>query len=564
MLPSLGRINTPNQAAHARQCQLLALLYPLEINLDEAVPYRGMSDLYSHLIDRGMVWEFRDLVQAHLRGVAPSEVFDSIMQNFPDRHRMKLDSGSPHFSQGRWLLELWSTIPEDVSTLFAMLDVFTALALKWRELRPANQSREGIAKCMDLADECGSALGALDDAYLMTRPCLRWIMAKQMIKDNIELLFYDQAASPGHGTSSASSGFRFSRGTFPNGYLPVYVPIDGHIPHWKPRRAPHGEDFRSVAHMVLRAAEVLGDLDLQTACLQELLYRGLQSPESVIPTLHRIWTSSGNKWKLPWLNLFRALMAHTPSAREELHRDLLLEMGTGDRYHTLYRLNILEALTQDRERQMTYRQMKEAVQDNYWQDNAFDHDQFGGSHDSKMGHIRRKKTSAREPSTLPLQRRPVAPLPSPAPPPLPRSSHSRYPGLDTLDPSSTPALLPDWPHTEQRREKMAKIQAMIKEIENDLRQEASALPIVRAKFEIERSRSGRERTPDAEGVPGEHTGQNDPVPLEPEGGLAADPKPNVLQRRATVEDYLGTSESGDKSDDTEDRGVRGPERARYV
>ncbi|KAG7284310.1 hypothetical protein NEMBOFW57_010682 [Staphylotrichum longicolle] len=259
------------------------------------------------------------------------------------------------------------------------------LALKWRELRPANQSQEGIAKCMNLADECGSALGALDDAYLMTRPCLRWIMAKRMIKDNIELLFYDQAASPGHDASSGSGGFGFSRSTFPNGYLPVYVPIDGHIPHWKPRRAPHGEDFRSVAHMVFRAAEVLGDLDLQTACLQELL-----------------------------------------------------------------------------------------------------------------------------------------------------------------------------------REKMAKIQAMIKEIENDLRQEASTLPIARAKLEIDRGRSGRERTPDAEGVPGEHTGLDDPVGLEPEGGLAADPKPNVLQRRATVEDYLGTSESGDKSDDTEDRGVRGPERARSI
>lgn len=68
---------------------------------------------------------------------------------------------------------------------------------------------------MNLADEFGSPLGALNDAYLMTRPCLRWIMAKRMIKDNVDLLFYDQRAFLGHGAYFGTRTFRFSRAVFP-------------------------------------------------------------------------------------------------------------------------------------------------------------------------------------------------------------------------------------------------------------------------------------------------------------------------------------------------------------
>lgn len=65
-------------------------------------------------------------------------------------------------------------------------------------------------------------------------------------------------------------------------------------------------------------------------------------------------------------------------------------------------------------------------------------------------------------------------------------------------------------------------------------------------------------------IPEGHNGQNSLVELGPGSGFVVDPMPNLLQRHGTVEDYLGTSESRDRGDDTEDVDGQKIDDARYV
>ena len=310
-----------NSEAHAGQCQLLALLPDIGVELEAATPTPGMAQLYAHLIDRGMAWEFTDLVRGHLKHSLPDRVLASAALPSPVSPSQDSPLG--------WLRKRWSEDGTDERTMFALLELFTTLALRWwrKSLGRGKQTTE----CMTAAGECASALLALDATHLMTRPCLRWIMAKRIIQDDVKMLFYDQTFPQSCGATRSGDGFVFQGTVFPSAMLPVYdARLQGFIPPWKPRPLAPGNDFGPVAEMALQAAEQLGDVELQTGCLKEMLYRGVQPPETVLSRLYGIWKANGNA-EMFTVGLFRALVAQTPLSREQLHRDLLHELGTGDR-----------------------------------------------------------------------------------------------------------------------------------------------------------------------------------------------------------------------------------------
>ncbi|KAL2157297.1 hypothetical protein VTH06DRAFT_6235 [Thermothelomyces fergusii] len=359
LLPAIQRVvaNTWPRL-DSTQCQILALMPEVGLRLEEAVPPSpsSLSDLYEHLLDKGMVWEFRDVVQGELDSSGPHRVHFLVASFMEQRF---------HYSPGQNsvdnLRRLWTESAEDEPTLFALLDTFTTAALHRRRVLnqlPRHLDGQGdptMAECMDAADKCASALLALDNAHLMTRPCLRWLMTKRMVKDSDGLLLFDQLSPrlPDFLTLSTS--------VFPSDRFPLYHTAGGIIPQWKPRQLPPKDDFGSTAQMVLQAAEQLGDLDLQTGCLKEMMYRGVLSPDRALACLRNAWSSAGNQKMLSWLNLFRALLAHTPSERKELHRDLLLEIETGHKSQVVSRLQILAALSPDKVTQDAFKKMAETA-----------------------------------------------------------------------------------------------------------------------------------------------------------------------------------------------------------
>ncbi|SPQ24225.1 506d5266-35dd-409b-b4ee-d2a11c6de632 [Thermothielavioides terrestris] len=487
MLPAIKDIITASlPKLDSTECQVLALLPRIGLRLETVVPLPLIAALYKSLADRGMVWEFKDVLESHLANAWPSGVLTSATASFPP-------PPPPHHLQQqvrlRHLRELWSTdSEEDEPTLFALLEMFTALALQSRRLvsSTARSWRDTMKDCMDAANQCGFALLALDDSHLMTRPCLRWLMAKQMINDDNELLFFDQM------TAGGRNSVYFSRLAFPSDNLPRYDASHGALPQWTPRPVAPGNDFASTAEMVLRAADELGDLDLQTGCLKELMYRGVQPPEKVLAELRSIWSAAGNQKMLPWLNLFRALLAHTPAQREELKRDLLLEIETGNRNQIVDRFYLLAVLSLDPAQQKAYLNMARATDPvNYVvvpddrerdiRDSQRVHPPlFGRSVEERRSRSSEVTMKARPDSTTrdttPSSAEPIIlttretreiPIRSPPPRKQPRLPPPALPTPPPLDPS-----LGDGTTATNPRDQLARIKAEIADIETQLRMAA--------------------------------------------------------------------------------------------
>jgi hypothetical protein len=558
-------------------------LHEFEYDLEIAVAPRNVADLYTHLVDRGMVWEFRDLLQAHLVGSVRVDVLHSATLEPSSTSRTKLGSARPRASPAEAavrLRERWGKNAEDESTLFALLDVFTNLALQARELPgPRPVTRNESKDYMKVADECGSALRALDEAHLMSRPCLRWTMARRMIEDDMGLLlgvhrplfFLSGAVDPGdHGLS----GFRLARVIFPYAGLPIYDASNGSIPRWKPKPVVSGNDFSSVANMVLRASEELGDRVLQTGCLQEMLYRGVQPPERVVSTLHEIWTSTENKRNLPWLTLFRALLAHTPSAREEIQRDLLLELGSGTKALPIHRLLTLAALSTNQAQQIGYRRMAMALEkhtiaappgrfngssgdsdydsqsdvasndvtsnDDLSNDDSFDderaydvaYDVWKGTnrpleevHDFLQRH--RPKRWPRPRFSAPRQ-------------PTSRSLASR---VHFVDPTPTSHLRQAPPNA---RETMARIKTEIRDLEHNFGREVQTLRNTLANLALNHDTLETDGTEELRKLPEEHGSLDDVAGPSSEKKVVMEPLPSGSSHNTTVEDYVESSDSSEQ------------------
>ncbi|KAL2193224.1 hypothetical protein P885DRAFT_802, partial [Corynascus similis CBS 632.67] len=350
------------------ECQVLALMPHIGLPLVAVVPLYRMESLYRHLVEEGMVWEVRDIVQGLLLFSHPAEVVASILLIMQPEARAST-SLPPHRSLEQHRLsqlrELWSESAEDEPTLFALLDTFTTLALQCREealdsdYPPHRRQYMGVfmSDCMNAADECASELLVLDGGYLMTRPCLKWMVARRLTKDdNTGYLRGQFSISP-----TSKDGVLLSRHVFPSDRLPLYDASYGTLPQWKPGQVAPEDDFESMAQLVIRAAEELGDLELQTGCLKQLMYRGVQPPEKILPRLHSIWSSAGNDSMLSSLNLFRAVLAHSPSERDELRRDLLLEGGTVSETFLSLRFHLIAALSLDTVQQKAFQDLAESI-----------------------------------------------------------------------------------------------------------------------------------------------------------------------------------------------------------
>ncbi|KAK3986748.1 hypothetical protein QBC44DRAFT_222489, partial [Cladorrhinum sp. PSN332] len=283
--------------------------------------YDGLPDwhvMYRHLVDRGMIWEFRDIFQALTQDLS----VDRALSKLTGRH--------------------WDTDSDDESTWFALLDIFTNMALMYKEYLDLNRD-EKSAKCMDIASEYARKLVSKDDSNSLSQPYLRWTVAKVLVKETNRNRIEDSVLFRGRERGS----LKVPRFAFPAQLLPVYIPAMDETPEWKPTPAAD-RSGAAVIRTVFEAAEELGDLEMQTACLRELLYRGDEPPDKMVKKLNSLWQSSGNMHMIRILQLFRYMLAHTPAARERLRRDIL-DQGEIWRYPFLQAAQkaILGALSTD-------------------------------------------------------------------------------------------------------------------------------------------------------------------------------------------------------------------------
>ncbi|KAK4200941.1 hypothetical protein QBC40DRAFT_279144 [Triangularia verruculosa] len=298
-------------------------------------------DLYRHLINRGMIWEFRDIFQEVLFSFGLDTAFGLIKSPLHVETERPGNANTTAHSYTSRCQQLYIDLEkgnEDESTLFALLDIFTTLALRSSQLTDQEEVAE---RCMELATKQIPRLAQQNNDYAMSRPYLRWSVAKILIRESCRKTFEDSMVFNG----LKRGELLFPTAAFPFANLPVYSPADDEVPHWHPKSmSPTSDSDNAVIRTVLQAAEELGDLDLQVGCLQELMYRGGLPAEKVVVSLEDIWSSTGQLNALKMLHLFRYMLAHTDSARRQLRRDILCDGEPAEQKLRLAQCMILRAL----------------------------------------------------------------------------------------------------------------------------------------------------------------------------------------------------------------------------
>jgi len=313
------------------------------------------SSLYNHLLAEGMVWEFNDVFhqlityQESLDGQLPIETSLRLLL-FPYQDQLQ-SSLADSFDR---LCKDWEEDIQDESTSFVIMDIFTTMGLMYSW---APNGSDGKAQaCMAVAGERAAKLIAQDGNHAMSRPYLRWTMAKLLTTMSEEAIRKNLVFR-----GFASGKLKWFRNTFPNDTLPVYIPDPDEpdqAPQWKPiTTRTERYSVRGEVQTVLRAAEELGDVEVQAACFRSMLLFGLEPPDIMVDRLTSIWTSAGDLTRLRELRLFRYMLVRSAAEREQLRRDILCGGELKDPTMREARYKILAALTQDGYEKCTYRQL---------------------------------------------------------------------------------------------------------------------------------------------------------------------------------------------------------------
>ncbi|MBE3048878.1 hypothetical protein IMZ48_41545, partial [Candidatus Bathyarchaeota archaeon] len=215
-----------------------------------------------------------------------------------------------------WIACIRTDAGFDDSTSIALLDIFATLAL---ECMVSDPRSEKIQKCLRIGRDHATRLLAQDDRFAKSRPYLKWIMVKLMSQDYEERRQWKNIIFRGfgRGTMDARSKQFFGRS------LPMYAIASDEAPEWKPRFDQPPKEAIKVVRMVQQAALDTGDVQMQGACLQELIWHLPEGPEAVLEELHKLWSDAGHPMEIQNIQLFKYLLARTQTARKQLRQEIL-------------------------------------------------------------------------------------------------------------------------------------------------------------------------------------------------------------------------------------------------
>ncbi|KAI6373736.1 hypothetical protein MCOR25_003364 [Pyricularia grisea] len=256
-------------------------------------------DLCEHLVEEGMIWEFRDFAQWLIETHDDGDLVEHMCQ--------------------RWLADDGRPENQDDSTLLAVLDILAKLSLTKMKKKKGDTKAE---TCFQLAQQFSLELIARDETYAKSQPYLRWIMANVIKEDPEGSHSRDKITI----NDTDTAGFlAISNAVFPSYFPPIFAPAEDEMAEWAPKSRGATWGLTETVRTVLRAAENLGDQRFRAGCLIELMYRGAESPGAVSDALIDHWTVTGNATEKKRMHLFRYMLANTDSARERLRLDILAD-----------------------------------------------------------------------------------------------------------------------------------------------------------------------------------------------------------------------------------------------
>ncbi|KLU91723.1 hypothetical protein MAPG_10240 [Magnaporthiopsis poae ATCC 64411] len=245
--------------------------------------------LYEHLIDEGMVWEFRDLVQS-----IPLTHWAPLLRSDGRSAGSGYSAATAGDRVPEQLFRRWNGGGDDddlgsleESTLFALLDVSTTLCLLAMKEADSDARAE---RWLRIARRHAAELTSRDEGHMVSRPYLRWVIAGVFKTDYRS---WECRGQYTFGGTLRQGSFAVSAKLFPFFTPVIYIPSSDEAPEWQPLcRRPDAATVEAVK-AVLRAAKEMGDQRVQAGCLHELMHQRAEEANDVMRALHELWTLAG-------------------------------------------------------------------------------------------------------------------------------------------------------------------------------------------------------------------------------------------------------------------------------
>lgn len=282
-----------------------------------------------HFLAEEMIWEIRDLL-LDLRGATSFESALKILLDIGDTCPNIIETGVSILCRD------WDVRSREEPLSFALLELFTTLALLCMKLP---LQRKQVDRCLEMASIHAEFLLTSDPTSVKTRPCLQWMMTKVLRamygSGQTSLAFVNYNDYPDKAIfTNASKVFPYQR-------LPAYNTTSDTVPPWRPKGLTLPDELKRTTRIVLKAAQSLGDIVLEIACWQQLIYQGEELPWTATTNIINLSREMGNSSLLVSTALFQFLLVQSESDRLRLFEQLrqigaeidLLRLSIGSNYN---------------------------------------------------------------------------------------------------------------------------------------------------------------------------------------------------------------------------------------
>ncbi|KAH6627967.1 hypothetical protein F5144DRAFT_631203 [Chaetomium tenue] len=263
--------------------------------------------LYHDLVGESCVWDFKDLFFASVSTFGWQE---TLVQFFETAYFPRaLDS----------IIQDWARPFYDEASSMGLLDLFTSLILKDH----GNSMKTRNTLLLHHARTIAESVERNDPELMKTRPFVQWLLAKSVVE------LGDPPERPDGVRMEHFNGLKLNQGGGIN--LPIYVPSrHTRKPDWDMFFSRSTPAQRRVVEVAVRAAEQLGDYNLQAEALKLLILQS-QDPKQWMTALAQLQLETqGDKEGYLSTCLSRYLIATDLAEEATLLRDLEKPGGPGN------------------------------------------------------------------------------------------------------------------------------------------------------------------------------------------------------------------------------------------
>jgi hypothetical protein len=280
--------------------------------VEEGFPWTALTGYYNSLLDKGRIWELRDLISSSHPTFGGAQTWETLFSedlfdaNFPEKFLNDWGVSTQHYDESRYL-----------ATLAILVDLCQGLL----SISVLSFDKDVLAiakRCLEHARMFAACIKENDLLSIKSRPYISLIIVQKGLERHL--------ADNLPGTKSPNAGFnsKYMKSlpglTVWTSILPIYVPLKSENSGWPVSEQPANSD--ELLQHALKASQELGDYRSEVACLREMICRSSQPKELFERLCHVQKTLQGDMVGYLETLLSKYLLITNEESRQSLRDEL--------------------------------------------------------------------------------------------------------------------------------------------------------------------------------------------------------------------------------------------------